>query len=273
VSRRLPAGARPGMSEADGSNRAAAQVGAAACRDMPPPFTIRRYPSLGSTNDEARRLACAGARAGTVVTAGEQTTGRGRQGRVWTSPPGNLYASILLRPEVPTGRLGELGFLAGVAVAETVAGLLPPGRQVALKWPNDVLVDGAKVAGLLVEQEGAAAILGIGVNVAHHPPDTPYPATALVAAGAPADAGTVLERLLAALGAGLALWETHGFAAIRTAWLARAHPPGTALRVRLGGVTEWGSIEGRFAGLDPDGTLLLETNEGVVRVVAGEVLR
>ncbi|MDE2580599.1 MAG: biotin--[acetyl-CoA-carboxylase] ligase [Rhodospirillales bacterium] len=244
---------------------------------MPPSFDIRRHRRLGSTNDEARRLALAGAPAGTVVTATEQTAGRGRQGRVWHSGAGNLHASILLRPDVPPARLGELAFLAALAVAETVDNLLAPARRVVLKWPNDVLVDGAKIAGILIEQEGTAMILGIGINVAHHPPDTPYPATDLAAAMAGAGAivavETVLQRLLAALGTGLAMWDTHGFAPIRAAWLARAQPSGTALRVRLGAVGVPDTIEGHFAGLDARGALLLDTPAGQVRIVAGEVVR
>ncbi len=234
-------------------------------------FGIRRHARLGSTNDEAQHLAAAGAPAGTVVVAATQTAGRGRQGRVWASPPGNLYASVLLRPEVPMERLGELAFLAGLAVAETVAALLPPERQVRLKWPNDVLVDGAKIAGILIEQAGDAVVLGIGLNIAHPPPEAPYPATALVAAGADAAVETVLPLLLATLGGRLSLWQAQGFAPIRAAWLARAHPVGTPLRVRLGGRAETGMIAGRFAGIDAAGALLLDTAAGPRRIVAGEV--
>ena len=232
-------------------------------------FEIRTYASLGSTNDEARRLAREGAAEGTVVTALEQTAGRGRHGRGWASPPGNLYLSLLLRPGLPPGRLGELAFLAGLAVAETAAALLPAGRAVTLKWPNDVLVDGAKTAGILIEQEGEAAILGIGLNLAHCPADTPYPATALAAAGAEADVAAARARLLERLAAALSCWRGEGFAAIRAAWLARAHPLGAALSVRL----PEGVIAGRFAGLDPAGALLIETANGPRRITSGEVLR
>ena len=234
-----------------------------------PIFDIRTYASLGSTNDEARRLAREGAAEGTVVTALEQTAGRGRHGRGWASPPGNLYLSLLLRPGLPPGRLGELAFLAGLAVADTAAALLPAGRAVMLKWPNDVLVDGAKTAGILIEQEGEAAILGIGLNLVHGPMDTPYPATTLAAGGAEADLGTARARLLDRLAAALACWRAEGFAPIRNAWLARAHPLGTALSVRL----PEGVVAGRFAGLDPAGALLIETAAGLRRITSGEVLR
>ena len=234
-----------------------------------PDFAIRIYASLGSTNDEARRLAREGAAEGTVVTALEQTAGRGRHGRGWASPPGNLYLSLLLRPDLPPTRLGELAFLAGLAVADTVAALLPAGCAVTLKWPNDVLVDGAKTAGILIEQEGTAAIVGIGLNLAHCPTGTPYPTTSLAAAGVEVPVPAARERLLGALAAALARWRGEGFAAIRDAWLARAHPLGTALNVRL----PEGVIAGSFAGLDPAGALLIETAAGPRRIASGEVLR
>lgn len=241
---------------------------------MPPSFEssgfeIRIYANLGSTNDEARRLAREGAAEGTVVTALEQSAGRGRHGRAWASPPGNLYLSLLLRPNLPPGRLGELAFLAGLAVAEAVAALLPAGRAVTLKWPNDVLVDGAKIAGILIEQEAEAAVIGIGLNVAHSPSDTPYPATSLAAAGAGTAVAAARACLLDRLAAALARWRGEGFAPIRSAWLARAHPLGTALSVRL----PEGVIAGRFAGLDPAGALLIETADGPRRITSGEVLR
>ena len=254
------------MRRGDGRARDAAQAGVAPMLH----FLIHRHAALGSTSDEARALAAEGAPEGTVVTAGEQTAGRGRQGHGWTSPPGNLYASVVLRPAIDATRGPELGFVAGLAVAEALAGLLPPGRAVTLKWPNDVLVDGAKIAGLLVEFGPAAMILGIGVNVALHPSDTPYPATDLAQAGAIVAVDAVRDAVLAALAATMMLWETEGFAAVRAAWLARAHPVGTALMVRLGDGTR---REGRFAGLGPDGALLLDIGEGRLRIVAGEVMR
>lgn len=234
-------------------------------------FLIDRRPTVGSTSDEARRLAAEGAPPGLVVTAAEQTAGRGRQGRGWASPVGNLYASVLLAPAVPPARLPELGFVAAVAVATTLAGFLPDGA-ISLKWPNDVLARGAKISGLLVEQAEEMAILGMGINLAVAPADTPYPATTLAAEGAVVTPDAALERLLEALGAALTRWEQAGFAPIRAAWLARAHPIGTPLRVRLGGPAAAGVLDGRFAGLDADGALLLATEAGQRRIAAGDVL-
>jgi BirA family biotin operon repressor/biotin-[acetyl-CoA-carboxylase] ligase len=223
--------------------------------------------SVGSTNDEAARLAEAGAREGTVVWAREQTGGRGRRGRTWASPVGNLYSSTILRPDCPAARAAELGFVAALAVADMV----PASRQVRVKWPNDVMVDGGKVAGILPESsigaDGKAehVVLGIGVNVSFAPelPEMRYRGACL--------GGTVeaaLERLTAALTRRLAQWRRDGFAAVRAEWLAKAGPLGLEVDVKLGEEL----VRGRFAGMDGEGALLLDTAAGRRRIVAGELL-
>lgn len=240
---------------------------------LPPFFRLAAFDTLASTSDEARRLARDGAPEGTLVTAKIQTAGRGRQGRSWVSPPGNLHASLLLRPQVPMARAAQLGFAAGLAVADAI-GAFAPKAAVTLKWPNDVLVDGRKAAGILLESEGNAAgqvafvVVGIGVNLAASPPDTEFPATSLKAA---AGRAPTPEAFLAALAPALALWyerwRVRGFAALRRAWLERAAGLGQALRARLPGET----VEGRFAGLDDDGMLLLDGPQGQRRIAAGDV--
>jgi BirA family biotin operon repressor/biotin-[acetyl-CoA-carboxylase] ligase len=223
--------------------------------------------SVGSTNDEAARLAEAGAREGTVVWAREQTGGRGRRGRTWASPVGNLYSSTILRPDCPAARAAELGFVAALAVSDMV----PASRQVRVKWPNDVMVDGGKVAGILPESsigaDGKAehVVLGIGVNVSFAPelPEMRYRGACL--------GGTVeaaLERLTAALTRRLAQWRRDGFAAVRAEWLAKAGPLGLEVDVKLGEEL----VRGRFAGMDGEGALLLDTAAGRRRIVAGELL-
>ena len=234
---------------------------------LPDGWTLVALQSVGSTNDEAARLAEQGAPEGTVVWAREQTGGRGRRGRFWASPVGNLYSSTILRPDCPAARAAELGFVAALAVADTV----PQGRGVRVKWPNDVLVDGGKVAGILpesaVDGDGRAehVILGIGVNVGCAPslPEMRYPGAAL--------GGTVeaaLEKLTAALARRLGQWRRDGFPAIRAEWLATAGPIGQEVDVRLGDEL----VRGRFAGMDGDGALLLDTAAGRRRIVAGELL-
>ncbi|HUB48170.1 MAG TPA: biotin--[acetyl-CoA-carboxylase] ligase [Acetobacteraceae bacterium] len=230
-------------------------------------FEVRHYHELGSTNDEARRLVEAGAPHGTVVHADEQTAGRGRFSRRWISPPGNLYVSIVLRPELPAARNVELGFLAALAVADAVDALLPRQVRAALKWPNDVLVRDGKIAGILLEQAGEALILGIGLNVLHAPSGLSYRVSTIVGCGGLATVDGTREKLLDALGRWLAIWQTDGFAAVRAAWLARAHPPGSSLSVRLPDRF----VTGLFLGIDTDGTLLLDTPQGRARIIAGDV--
>jgi BirA family biotin operon repressor/biotin-[acetyl-CoA-carboxylase] ligase len=230
-------------------------------------FDIRYYDSIGSTNDEAMRLARDGAAHGTVVCAREQTAGRGRLSRQWHSPAGNLYLSIVLRLDAVADRVAQISFVTALAVADTVDHLLPGDVRAALKWPNDVLIRGAKVAGILIEAAGAMAIVGVGVNLRHAPADARYPVTTLAAeCAAPLD--DVLHALLDSFARWFATWRRDGFPAIRTAWLPRAHPPGSPLRVAIGDSV----MEGRFAGLADDGALLLETADGPVRFVAGDVV-
>lgn len=234
---------------------------------LPDGWTLVALDSVGSTNDEAARLADRGAPEGTVVWALEQLGGRGRRGRSWASPKGNLYSSTILRPECAAPRAAELGFVAALAVGDIV----PAGRTVRLKWPNDVLVDGGKVAGILLEsaiaQDGRVehVVAGIGINIAFAPqlPEMRYPGAAL--------GGTVeaaLVRLTQALALRLAEWRRDGFEAIRGAWLAKAGPLGADVDVRLGEEL----VHGRFAGLDPDGALLLDTSGGRRKIVSGELL-
>ncbi|MGH6718795.1 MAG: biotin--[acetyl-CoA-carboxylase] ligase [Alphaproteobacteria bacterium] len=233
-----------------------------------------RLARAGSTNDEARRLAGSGAADGTVVIAEAQTAGRGRRGQPWSSPPGNLYLSIVLRPAVAPARAGQLGFVVSLAVAEAAAAVLPGGRDVRVKWPNDVLIDGRKVAGILLESEVAGATLswvvaGIGVNVATHPTDGARPATSLAACGASVALGAFEDRVVERLGAWRRRWAAEGFAPVRAAWLARAVGLGGPIRVNL----ERESFDARFAAIDDSGALVAELAGGGRRLVAaGEVV-
>ncbi|MBM3647495.1 MAG: biotin--[acetyl-CoA-carboxylase] ligase [Alphaproteobacteria bacterium] len=234
---------------------------------LPDGWRLVALSSVGSTNDEAARLAEAGAAEGTVVWAREQTGGRGRRGRSWASPVGNLYSSTVLRPHCAAARAAELGFVAALAVADIV----PEGRATRLKWPNDVLVDGGKVAGILLEsavgQSGEVqhVVAGIGVNVGFAPdlPDMRYPGAAL---GGTVE--TALEKLAAALAQRLAQWRRDGFAVVRGDWLAKAGPLGAEVDVKLGDEL----VRGRFGGVDGEGALLLETASGRRRIVSGELL-
>ena len=234
---------------------------------LPDGWTLVALDTVGSTNDEAAQRADAGAPEGTVVWSREQTGGRGRRGRHWASPVGNLYTSTILRPDCPAQRAAELGFAAALAVADIV----PAGREVRVKWPNDVLVDGGKIGGILLEsaigQTGQVqhVVAGIGVNVGFAPqlPEMRYPGSAL---GGSVEAA--LEKLAAALAARLAEWRREGFETVRAAWLAKAGPLGAEVDVKLGE----GLVRGRFAGLDREGALLLDTATGPRKIVSGELL-
>jgi BirA family transcriptional regulator, biotin operon repressor / biotin---[acetyl-CoA-carboxylase] ligase len=230
-------------------------------------FTVWHYDRIGSTNDEAHRMASEGAPHGTVIHADEQTAGRGRLAHTWFSPPGNLYLSVLLRTGQPAARSAELSFLAALAVADTVEALLPRQIRAMLKWPNDVLINGAKIAGILLEQVDDATVLGIGLNVLEAPSNLAYKATTIVANGGIASVDGARDILLPRLAAHLVDWQAEGFAAIRERWLNRAYPIGAAIQAKAGGQ----SIAGHFAGLDMDGALLLDTPQGRQRIVAGEI--
>jgi BirA family biotin operon repressor/biotin-[acetyl-CoA-carboxylase] ligase len=230
-------------------------------------FIVQHHERVGSTNDVARRLAGEGAPHGTVVHADEQTAGRGRLTRAWFSPPGNLYVSIILRLDAPASRLTELSFLTALAVADTVDTLLPKQTRATLKWPNDVLVDGGKIAGILLEQVEGATIVGVGLNVLFAPHNAAYKTTTIAASGGIASVDTARDLLLARLREHLGVWQADGFEPIRTTWMARAHPIGAPLRVAMGNHI----AEGTFAGLDHDGALLLKTDDGLKRVMAGDV--
>jgi BirA family biotin operon repressor/biotin-[acetyl-CoA-carboxylase] ligase len=232
-------------------------------------FRIEQVTEIDSTNEACRLRALAGEAAGLVIRADRQTAGRGRRGRTWTSPQGNLYTSILLRPGRPASEAAALGFAAVTAIGDTAAALLPPGTPVRHKWPNDLLIHGGKASGILLEAQPGFVVLGIGVNIASHPPDTPYPATDLIASGAaPIGAQALLERLLSAFAPLYELWERAGFAALLPAWRRRAAGLGETIEVRL----ERETLTGTFRDLEPDGTLRLGLSDGTERcIAAGDV--
>ncbi len=230
-------------------------------------FHVLHYDTIGSTNDEVRRLAAQGAAHGTVVHADEQKSGRGRLARTWFSPPGNLYMSVLLRLDVPPARCAELSFVAAVAVADAVMQLLPKQAEIVVKWPNDVLVGGGKISGILLEQIDDVIVVGIGLNVLLAPSTAGYKTATIAASGGIASVDGARDLLLAALEQHLTTWLEDGFAPIRDIWLARSYPIGAKLRVGVQGRT----VEGAFAGMGMDGALLLDTPEGQRRIVAGDV--
>jgi len=241
---------------------------------LPSPFRLLSFDSIDSTNEEARRQAAAGAPDGTVVWALEQTAGKGRRGRTWDSPPGNLYCSILLRPKCLAGRAMQLSFVAALGMADAVATAVPKGSFVRCKWPNDVLVEGKKVAGILLESQAPSLggidwlIVGAGLNIAHFPDDSEYPASSLLAEGAKGVAPeSMLQTFCLRFLAGMVTWKNLGFEPIRRAWIKRAAGLGEEVRVRLAHET----LSGVFQELDEDGALILLHNGIERRITAGDV--
>jgi BirA family transcriptional regulator, biotin operon repressor / biotin---[acetyl-CoA-carboxylase] ligase len=220
----------------------------------------------------------------TLVWARRQTKGRGRGGRAWQSPEGNVFFSMILRPGADWGDLGQLPLVASVAALAAIRRHVPPSRAVTIKWPNDVLIDGAKVSGVLIESHrvirgtdsvrwsAEAMVVGIGVNVAHFPAEgLIYPATSLRQAGSAVERDQVIRDLARDLIEALERWRLHGFAAIRGAYLENAHGLGESITVRTSlNLDE--SVSGVFEGIDGDGALLLRLGDASVRrLLVGDV--
>ena len=237
-------------------------------------YRLIRRGQVVSTMDEGRALAASGETGPVWIVADSQSGGRGRHGRVWTSPPGNLYATLLLTEPCPQARAPELGFVAGLALHDAInraTGLEAP--DLALKWPNDVLVRGAKVAGLLLEGQALPAsgafivTIGFGINIQSAPEDTPYPATLLSAYVPHVTRDAVFTALSDAFAARFAQWHESGFAPLREDWLGRAAGRGEQVTIRLPS----GPVGGQFQGIDATGRLILLTSDGQRVIDAGDL--
>ncbi|HEY9549188.1 MAG TPA: biotin--[acetyl-CoA-carboxylase] ligase [Kiloniellaceae bacterium] len=242
---------------------------------LPPAYRLVALAEIDSTNAEAKRLAEAGAEDGTLVWARRQTAGYGRQGRAWSSEPGNLFISLVVRPDCSLAEAAQFSFIAAVALGEAIGSVAPPMLEVTYKWPNDVLVHGRKAAGILLESRGSAGelewlVIGLGVNVASFPQDTRLPATSLHFEGCPPEVSEVdlLEAFARHMLAWINRWLDNGFAPVRQAWLRHAQGLHEEIEVRLPHET----LTGVFSDLDADGTLLLRLPDGSTRrIAAGEV--
>lgn len=232
---------------------------------------IETVPETASTNgDLAGRIA-----AGQLVpeahwlVADRQTAGRGRQGRAWLDGSGNFMGSTVVHARAGDPALPSLALVAGLAAHAAVAPLVPPPHRAIIKWPNDVMIGPAKLAGILLERAGDAVVIGIGANLAAAPQVEGRETVALSRFGPAPDRDTFAASLSQAFAAELALWRSAGLPALIARWTAAAHPVGTALQVGEPGEEP---LCGNFAGLDPSGALILTLADGTKRTIqAGEV--
>ena len=236
-------------------------------------WRLETFETLKSTSDTCILRAKAGEPEGLAILAHQQSAGRGSRGRQWQSPPGNLNLSILLRPKLPAAASSVFPLIAGIAVADAVGAFLPTNLSPMLKWPNDILLDGAKLAGILIDAAPQNELLdwliiGIGINLLHAPAIQGRLTTTLAAHGGQI---TPVEAALTVLNH-LAFWlerlNTSNVAPILDAWQQRAHPIGTEIQVQSISNT----ISGRFAGLSPAGELLLSVDNRIERFQTGEIL-
>jgi BirA family biotin operon repressor/biotin-[acetyl-CoA-carboxylase] ligase len=254
-------------------------------------YRLAAFDSIGSTNTEAMAAARAGDPGGIWFAALQQTAGRGRRGRPWASPHGNLAATLLIIPDADSTAIASLGFVAGIALDATLRTMIPGGSvrigidgadgesagaraRIALKWPNDVLADGAKLAGILLEAQilpdGRHAVAaGLGVNVVASPKDVPYPATSLAELGRPHSAFEVFETLSDAWVEAFGLWrDGRGLADVLTRWRASAAGIGAPVAVQRDGDV----LRGIFESIDDDGRLIVRAdNEQRIAISAGDV--
>jgi len=238
----------------------------------PDGYDLAEFDEIDSTNEEARRRAEAGAPGPIWLRAGLQTAGRGRRGRAWTSSTGNLFATLMIRPEMSPSEAARLSFAAALSVADLLDAFVDPA-QVKLKWPNDVQLDGGKVCGILLESSAHAdggvdwLAVGVGVNLKTHPQLEEPRTIALADVAEPPSPQEALAHLASAFARWLTAYEDRGFMALREPWLARARGLGEPITVRLPNE----ELSGRFGGIDAEGALLLETDGMLRKISAGEV--
>ena len=239
---------------------------------LPPAYRLVQLEAVDSTNDEAKKRAAEGAEDGTLVWARRQTAGYGRQGRHWDSAEGNLFISLVTRPDCALADAAQLSFLTALALGDAVGSVAPPMIEVTYKWPNDVLFNGRKGAGILLESKGSDSgglewlVIGVGVNVTSFPTEARYPATSLHFEGCPTSVSAVdvLEAFSRHLLTWINGWLDDGFASARQAWLNHAQGLSEEIEVRLPAET----LRGRFEGLDASGALEVTLPDGGRRTIA-----
>ena len=244
--------------------------------NLPSAYNLITLDCVDSTNTEARRRALLGEQTtpdGTLIWAKEQTEGYGRLKKSWFSPPGNLYFSLILRPEIKINRAADFSFIAALAMFDTLGSIGNAGNQVQIKWPNDILLNKRKVAGFILETEAKDQdvidwiIIGLGLNVAVFPGETDFPATSLRAEGWGATETDALEYFCRHFLKWTNIWRTEGFYPIRKNWLWHAFGKGDEVKVKIKNKL----ITGTFEDLDKDGTLLIKSTNKIHKIPAGDI--
>lgn len=238
-------------------------------------FIVHDYAVVTSTNDEAKALLGQGAGEGVIVRAERQTAGRGRRGRPWISEPGNLYCSLILVPQCPLTQISQLSFVMGLAVGQTILPFLTEPGLLAYKWPNDLLLQGEKVAGILIEtelhadQSVQACIVGMGLNVNSPPNHLNYPVTALGRhTKLKLTQDILFSALLKQINHYYDIWRQEGFEPVRVQWMCHAYGLGQDMTIKTGHK----EIQGQFMGLSPEGALQLKSRDGFLHeVVSAEI--
>lgn len=239
---------------------------------VPDGFDHQAFLSIDSTNKEAIRRLQKSDASGLWITASEQTLGRGRLGREWVSKPGNLYCSLIQKTDNDIKKSAQLTFVASLAVRDTIGQFIGDER-VKCKWPNDILVDGKKICGILLESYEDAngnhyMIIGIGINIAHHPQETIYETTHINELSEYVFSHVDVFYILAnKMSQWILNWEIEGFDAIRSDWLFHASGVGKTITVRL----PKEEIVGRFVDLDSSGALMLQIGSEIKLIHSGDV--
>jgi len=238
-------------------------------------FELVRLNSIPSTNEELKiRAINQNAPEGLAIASTVQTSGKGRHGRVWESAAGNMYCSVLFRPDCGLARASQLGFLAALASSQAIASYTGDDQKLKLKWPNDVLLNNKKVGGILLEANNNKntnvdwVVVGCGVNLKQHPKQTRFPATSIMREfGMVVEVKKFIDCYLNKLLEWYRLWVSQGFSPVRSAWLAMAYNLNKEVLVKVGDQ----NIVGSFQDLDEEGALIIKTVDGFSKINAGEV--
>ncbi|GAO98566.1 bifunctional ligase/repressor BirA [Caedimonas varicaedens] len=230
---------------------------------LPPEWILNSYDCVSSTMDVARLHLSHG----NIIWAKFQTAGRGRQERPWEAKRGNLLCSFVIRPKIPFLRVGEAAFVSALGVGQALSYFLPDPTLLSYKWPNDILVGGRKIAGILLEVEEPFVVVGIGINIVSHPGGISYPVTSLGEFSPhPVDCETVLEKLVECFQQKLEVWDQKGFSPIREEWLTKAHCLGKKITLKSRSPSDNSEEQGLFYDIDQYGSLLLKFPDGIIKV-------